>query len=225
MIVPTRQLELELLGRHRLVAGVDEVGRGALAGPVSVGVAVVSRATSDDFPPQLRDSKLLPPALREDLRAPVCDWLLGHAVGHASPGEIDAVGIIAALRLAAARAFTRLRGDGLAPEAVILDGKHNWLVPDLLDEEPLPEFAEVAMRIKGDATCAVVAAASVVAKVERDAIMTALADPGYDWANNKGYSSPAHQEALLTLGACELHRRSWNLRLEWAPHRGGMMVP
>lgn len=224
-MVPTRKLERQLLARHRLVAGVDEVGRGALAGPVTVGVAVVSRATSDAFPAGLRDSKLLPPAVREQLRQPVCDWVVGHAVGHAQAVEIDAIGIIAALRLAAARAFAVVGAAGLTPGAVILDGKHNWLAPDLMDPEPLPPIEEVAMRIRADASCAVVAAASVVAKVERDAIMVRLQDPGYDWVNNKGYATPAHQEALRALGPCDLHRRSWNLRPGVGAADDGMMVP
>lgn len=112
MLRPTREVERRLLRRHTLVAGIDEVGRGALAGPVSVGVAVVGRATRPRFPDGLADSKLLPAATREHLCAPIRAWVAGAAVGHASPAEIDAVGIVAALRLAAVRALIHVRRPG-----------------------------------------------------------------------------------------------------------------
>lgn len=211
---PSRDLERKLLRRHAFVVGIDEVGRGALAGPVSVGVAVVQRSTRAGFPEGLRDSKLLTAPAREGLCAPIRSWAAACTVGHASPAEIDAVGIMAALRLAAARAVAQVRAAGFAPTAVILDGNHNWLLPDLFDDAALRDslaFEEVVLAVKADVSCAVVAAASVVAKVERDGLMCRLTDPGYDWVHNKGYGAAAHLEALARLGPCDHHRRSWHL--------------
>ena len=227
---PTRVLENALLaelGDGALVAGMDEVGRGALAGPVSVGVAVVSAATSRRMPPGLADSKLLTPQAREDLVAPVRTWCTASAVGHASAAEIDELGIIAALRLAGRRALAELASAGVVPGMVILDGVHDWLAEpaqlELFAPQPpavlVPGTGEelrtppVRTQVKGDARCAVVAAASVLAKVARDALMVGMheAHPRYHWAGNKGYSSPEHVAALSEHGPCELHRRSWRL--------------
>lgn len=228
---------------------MDEVGRGSLAGPVTVGLAVVDRGTSDAFPQGLADSKQLTPRRREALVEPCRAWVLDWAVAHAAPGEIDALGIVGALRLAGRRALARMAARDHLPGAIILDGRADWLTepePDLLDAlgaqpsavpvEPVAVSVEsvesigearqsigdesvlsarftpaVRMKVKGDARCAIVAAASILAKVERDALMSALPDPGYDWASNKGYASAAHVEALARLGASDQHRRSWNL--------------
>src|SRR5699024_10151840 len=112
---PSRHIERELIGAgHHLVAGMDEVGRGALAGPVSVGVVVVD-ATAGRLPAGLRDSKLLPPQVRERLCDPIRRWSRASAVGHASAAEIDAWGIIGALRLAGHRALERVAEAGAAP--------------------------------------------------------------------------------------------------------------
>lgn len=210
MILPDRTEELALLARHDAVIGIDEVGRGALAGPVCVGAAVVTRATPAEFPEGLRDSKLLSAAARERLVAPIGAWLSGGvAVGEASPAEIDARGIMGAMRLAATRALAAISARGLRPTALLLDGSHDWLQPDLFDD--VPAFAERRVIVKGDARCAVVAAASVVAKVHRDALMAGTPDPGYGWAVHKGYGAAAHLAALAELGPCEFHRRSWKL--------------
>lgn len=246
---PDRGVEDELLRHHELVGGMDEVGRGSLAGPVTVGLAVVDRGTSDAFPQGLADSKQLTPRRREALVEPCRAWVLDWAVAHAAPGEIDALGIVGALRLAGRRALARMAARDHLPGAIILDGRADWLTepePDLLDAlgaqpsavpvEPVAVSVEsvesigearhsigdesvlparftpaVRMEVKGDARCAVVAAASILAKVERDALMSALPDPGYDWASNKGYASASHVEALARLGASDQHRRSWNL--------------
>lgn len=237
--VPDREVEKALIASYGTVAGMDEVGRGALAGPVSVGVAVVDPMTTDDVPAGLRDSKLLSPARREALVVPVRDWVVDAAVAHASAEEIDRLGIVAALRLAGRRALAELAGRGCAPGVVLLDGSHDWLSApqDLLgsweasclspgsrgeggDPEgttsslalaPAVQVPAVVTRVRADAGCAVVAAASVLAKVERDALMEGLEDPGYDWASNKGYASARHVEGLRLLGASALHRRSWRL--------------
>lgn len=201
---PTLELEVELLNTGvKYVAGVDEVGRGALAGPVSVGIAVVD-LTVGEVPQKLRDSKLIAKSVRENLIAPINAWAVSSAVGHAQPEEIDEVGIVAALRIAYYRAFEEL---AVKPDHVILDGKHNWIVSDSVPQMP------VTMKIKADQHCASVAAASVLAKVERDNLMVAAAEqyPEYGFAGNVGYGAAAHMQAIRTHGATNFHRRSWNL--------------
>ncbi|WP_130416843.1 ribonuclease HII [Xylanibacterium ulmi] len=220
---PTLRFERALVaGGARLVAGMDEVGRGALAGPVSVGVVVVDAATRT-APKGVADSKLLTPAAREALVPHLRRWPVAWAVGHAGPAEIDAHGIIAALRLAGWRALAQVRRVCGDVDAVLLDGSHDWLSrgqADLfeaagLDAATAPEV-EPAVRtmVKADLQCASVAAASVLAKVERDLLLTNLARqyPAYAWDQNKGYSAPAHIQALRVHGTTPQHRRSWNLR-------------
>lgn len=197
---------------------MDEVGRGALAGPVSVGVAVVGETTGR-HPRALRDSKLLSAAVREELCEPIRRWCTGAAVGHASPDEIDAIGIIAALRLAGTRALGSLATQGLVPDVVVLDGIHDWLTPPAQEDlfalaaDDAAPAVPVHTQVKGDLTCAVVAAASVLAKCERDAMMVELdaEHPAYGWATNKGYGAAGHVDALRRLGPSPLHRRSWRL--------------
>ncbi|SDQ76072.1 ribonuclease HII [Quadrisphaera sp. DSM 44207] len=209
---PSLRAERALLrAGHPLVAGVDEVGRGALAGPVTVGVVVVTAATPS-APPGLRDSKLLTPAAREALVPRLRRWAPAWAVGHAEPGEVDALGVLRALRLAGTRALAQLPE---APEAVLLDGSYDWLTrpPPPPGAAPPPRLPAVRTRVKADLRCAAVAAASVLAKVARDAIMVERArdHPGYGWEANKGYSCAEHSDALRRLGPCAQHRRSWRL--------------
>ena len=204
-----------LRGGARVVVGMDEVGRGALAGPVSVGAVAVDRATRS-CPKGVADSKLLTPAARERLVPGIRRWGVARAVGHASAAEIDDIGIIAALRLAGHRALQAL---GIVPDVVLLDGSHDWLTTpaelDLFGSFDGVADAGVAVRtrIKADQACASVAAASVLAKCERDALMVSLAEvhPGYGWAENKGYGAPEHVQALRAFGPTDLHRRSWRL--------------
>ncbi|WP_235931504.1 ribonuclease HII [Actinomyces respiraculi] len=236
-LVPDRVLETEELGRHALVGGMDEVGRGSLAGPVTVGLAVVSHSTPDAFPQGLADSKQLTARRREALVEPCRQWLADWALASAGPAEIDALGIVGALRLAGWRALAEVAARGHAPGLVILDGTSDWLSPPedglLSGLEPAvvrvgtpgegpgeaptatsavdPVLPVVRTQVKADARCAVVAAASVLAKVHRDALMSALEDPGYGWASNKGYASATHIDGLARLGASEHHRRSWHL--------------
>ncbi|MGC0251001.1 ribonuclease HII [Pseudactinotalea sp. Z1748] len=221
---PSRHAERDLIDSgHELVAGVDEVGRGALAGPVSVGVVVVRRDTGR-IPAGLRDSKLLRPQVRQSLCAPIRRWAYASSVGHASPAEIDAWGIIGALRIAGQRALTVLAEQGAAPSAVILDGHHDWLTPPrgMVVEVPAPQ---VTTRIKADLTCASVAAASVLAKCERDDAMTVLHPdhPEFGWAENKGYAAPEHVRALRERGPTPWHRRSWALPGTTVALEQGMM--
>ncbi|WP_315097497.1 ribonuclease HII [uncultured Cellulomonas sp.] len=202
----------------RLLAGMDEVGRGSLAGPVSVGVVVVD-VTTRSAPKGVADSKLLAPAARTRLLPALGRWGLARAVGHASAEEIDAVGIIAALRLAGTRALASVSAVVGPVDVVLLDGSHDWLSrpaqADLfaLDDEPDVPAPRVHVKVKADRTCASVAAASVLAKCERDAMMVDLSaqHPAYRWHENKGYASPEHMAALRELGPCVLHRRSWRL--------------
>jgi len=214
---PSLRLERELMtGGPQLVAGMDEVGRGALAGPVSVGVAVVTRDTRR-IPTGLRDSKLLVADARHRLVPRIRRWVYACAVGHASPQEIDEVGIMRALRRAGLRALQQLPD---TPDVVLLDGNHDWLgrggQADLFDADETTPLPPVVTRIKADLRCASVAAASVLAKTERDAYMVDLSSqhPVFSWEANKGYAAPAHLDALNTHGPCEHHRRSWHLG-EW----------
>ncbi len=229
-----------------LVGGMDEVGRGALAGPVSVGVVVVDAATRS-APSGLDDSKRLSPLERERLAPLLARWAPAWAVGHASNDEIDTWGILVALRVAGLRALASLP---LAPERVLLDGTYDWLhrpvpVPreqtlfdDLQLPEPTPDpddlvvvegpvelgtlgptAPEVDLMPKADRRCAAVAAASVLAKVERDRMMSELGahDRRWGWQDNKGYSAPEHLSALAEHGPCAWHRRSWRLPGRGAP--------
>lgn len=218
---PSLRVERELLRSHgaRWLASIDEVGRGALGGPVTVGVVLVDLDTKA-APTGVRDSKLLTPAARERMAPRIRRWAPAWAVAHASAEEIDAIGILRALRLAGERAFAQLP---VRPDHVLLDGSYDWVsrpAPALFDEDgsvaDLDAWTEpppVTVRIKADMTCSSVAAASVLAKTTRDAIMVALADehPAYGFEVHKGYASPEHREALETHGPCVQHRRSWSI--------------
>ena len=203
---------------HRVLAGMDEVGRGALAGPVSVGVVVIDE-TCRSAPVGVKDSKLLTPLARGRMVRPIQRWARAYAVGHSSPAEIDEIGIMGGLRLAGMRALASIAAAGVEPDLVILDGNHDWLTPPdelgllAFAHEGAPSVPPVTTMIKADMKCSSVAAASVIAKVERDGLMVALdADhPAYGWAVNKGYAAPEHMLALEAHGPCVQHRRSWRL--------------
>jgi len=208
VIEPTLTLERRLLKEHALIIACDEVGRGALAGPVAVGAAVIDPARSRKrVPAGLRDSKLVPEARRPDVAARAAAFVQHSAVGWASADEIDEIGIIRALGLAAVRAIADLRAHGVVPEEalVILDGNHDYITP--AGESGL----RVKPIIKADRDCASAAAASVLAKVARDAVMVGLHEdlPAYGWARNKGYASLDHREAIGVHGMSVHHRRSW----------------
>jgi len=198
----------------RVVAGIDEVGRGALAGPVSVGV--VALAPCETWPAGLADSKQLSPARREAIAVELASFGVARAVGDATNAEVDAVGITAALRLAALRALGAIAESGVVVDAILLDGKHDWLSTrpvDLFDDGDDVVVPPVTMVVGGDATCASIAAGSVLAKVARDAAMRAAhrEHPEYGWEGNKGYGAPGHLDALRRLGPTPLHRVSWSL--------------
>jgi len=189
-----------------VVIGVDEVGRGALAGVVAVGACAVL-PTCGEHPTGLRDSKLLSPTRRAALVPLAHNWALAIAVGEAEPAEIDDVGIIAALGLAGRRALIALHAAGVdvAAAEVLVDGVHDWLTPALMSPP------SICTRAKADRDCASVAAASVVAKEHRDALMRADHEvyPVYGWDGNKGYGSPAHLAAIAEHGPSPRHRHSW----------------
>ena len=194
---PTHRVERSLRATTgaRVVAGVDEVGRGAWAGPVTVCAAI----TGLRRPPEgLTDSKLLTPKRRTSLAAQLESWVTAHALGHATPQEIDRWGMTVALRLAASRALDALP---VRPDAVILDGKHDYLGSPW----------QVRTVIKGDQSCVSVAAASVIAKVRRDAMMAQLDAEcaAFEFSANAGYPSPVHRAALTEWGPTEHHRMSW----------------
>ncbi len=205
---PTMRLERSLLRTGAVTVGMDEVGRGALAGPVAVG-AVVLGADTARAPAGVRDSKQLRPAVREALVEPIRRWALATAVGMASAAEIDEIGIVAALGRAGARALRQVK---VVPvNLVVLDGNHDWLSPQLTATDgPVPQVMTV---VRGDCRCTSVAAASVLAKVARDALMVSMHQdhPHYGWDSNKGYSAAAHRSGLLEYGPCRLHRQSWRL--------------
>ncbi|GAA1492338.1 ribonuclease HII [Curtobacterium herbarum] len=206
---PSLRLEKSLLAAGRVtVIGVDEVGRGAIAGPVAVGAAAVTIDVRR-VPQGLADSKLLSQARREALVPVVTRWAR-TAVGMASAQVVDEQGIVAALGLAGSRAIGTLVQDGVSLDGavVVLDGSFDWLTRALpAEHRPL----DVQVRVKADRDCASVAAASVVAKVARDDLMIAAHDeaPHYAWASNKGYGSTAHYDAIRAVGPHELHRKTW----------------
>lgn len=175
-----------------LVVGVDEVGRGAWAGPLSVGAAIVPK---DRRVYKIRDSKMLTEVEREALFDRVGEWCEAWAVGHASHTECDELGMSEAQRLAASRAIEAL---AVQPDHVLVDG--NW------------DFVGGARRIVGgDRVSLSIAAASILAKVTRDRLMRREAEdfPQYNFEGNKGYPCPIHKAALQALGPCAIHRRSW----------------
>jgi ribonuclease HII len=178
------------------IAGVDEVGRGAWAGPVTVCAAV---CTGFPTPPAgLTDSKLLSGARRVGIAAELVDWVSAYAIGEASAAEIDAAGMTVALRRAAIRALEALP---VRPDMVLLDGAHDYI------GHPW----RVRCEVKADLRSVSVAAASVIAKVHRDRYMGSL--PGvdaFDFAWNAGYPAPTHQSALAALGPTGHHRMSWS---------------
>lgn len=177
----------------RWVAGVDEVGRGAWAGPLTVAAAVIPQ---DRRIYKVRDSKMLKEPERELLYERIVDWVDAWGVGHASEVECDQLGMSAAQKLAARRA---LEATGLAPDHVLIDG--NW---DFVG-------GSITKIVKGDAKCLSIAAASIIAKVTRDRMMRAMAieHPGYFFEDNKGYPCPRHRNALAQVGPSVVHRHSW----------------
>lgn len=190
---PGLRVEKELWATEdTVVVGVDEVGRGAWAGPLTVGAAVIPK---DRRVYKIRDSKMLTEDEREAMYSRIAGWCVAWSVGHASPRECDELGMSDAQRLAARRAIDGL---GIRPDHVLVDG--NW------------DFVGGARTIvRGDRTSLSIAAASILAKVTRDRMMRAWAGefPGYNFEANKGYPCPIHKAALQAMGPSSIHRRSW----------------
>lgn len=190
---PGLSVERELwVDDSTIVVGVDEVGRGAWAGPLSVGAAVVPK---DKRVYKIRDSKMLTETERETMFERVADWCQAWSVGHATFEECDELGMSEAQRLAARRAIAGL---GVTPHHVLVDG--NW------------DFVGGARKIvRGDRTSLSIAAASMLAKVTRDRMMRSVAQnyPGYNFEGNKGYPCPTHKAHLQAMGPSAIHRRSW----------------
>jgi len=176
------------------LAGVDEAGRGPLAGPVVAAAVILDRKR---IPKGLDDSKRMLPGAREDAYGRIIDIAIGVGVGEASVDEIDLVNIRQATHLAMARAIRALP---LAAQFALVDGN---------DAPALPCPCETL--VEGDGRSVSIAAASIIAKVTRDRMMRALHEefPGYGWYNNKGYSTEEHLSALSRLGPCRHHRRSF----------------
>ena len=177
-----------------VVAGIDEVGRGSWAGPLTVVAAI---APSDRRLYKVRDSKMLSEPEREAMYERIVGWVEGWAVGHASPQECDTLGMSEAQRLATRRA---LGGLPVTVDAVLVDG--NW------DFVGHPRTQTI---VKGDAKSLSIAAASILAKVTRDRIMRAAAEhyTVYSFDDNKGYPCPRHKAALSGYGPSPIHRKSW----------------
>jgi ribonuclease HII len=179
---------------HDVVVGMDEVGRGAWAGPLTVGAAVVPRERRVY---KVRDSKMLSEGEREAMFDRIAGWCRSWAIGHATALECDVLGMADAQRLAARRA---LDGLGLQPDVVLLDGPWEFVTG-----------VETRTLVKGDARCLSIAAASILAKVTRDRMMRADSRHFTHWGfdSNKGYPDPRHQAALQWHGPSAIHRRSW----------------
>ena len=206
--------ERALIARGEIVVGLDEVGRGSLAGPLVVG-AVTLRALVEP-PAGLNDSKALSARQREALVPRLRDWVDSWSLGWVSPAEIDEWGLSLALSVAATRAI-----DGLShpPSFALIDGPHNFLRAPrdvafgvVAPATPYAALAHATL-VKGDSASASIAAASVLAKVHRDQFMRELHAkcPWYAWEANKGYGSAAHLAALRERGPSIHHRRSWKL--------------
>jgi ribonuclease HII len=196
-VAPTRAVERELWADgHEYVVGVDEVGRGAWAGPLAVGAAVLPRESRVY---KVRDSKLLTEREREVLFRRIDSWCVSWSVGMATQVECDELGMAEAQRLAARRA---IGGLSVVPDAAVVDGKWNFV------GDAVPH---VHRMVKADAYCLAVSAASIMAKVTRDRLMRDEAEhfPAYAFESNKGYPCPTHKAALAAWGPTSIHRRTW----------------
>lgn len=217
-IFPSLDFERRIFERgNRFVIGIDEVGRGAIAGPVAVGVSIIDKTNPDlmKWPEKLQDSKLMTEKSRSEIGPLLAEWVGNYSVGFSTNTEIDQLGISEALRIAAGRALDDLFKDPqirktIAEDSavILLDGSQNWL-------GKVSYGLDVQVQIKADTSCVSVAAAAVLAKVTRDSLMQELdkQNPGYGLAGHKGYASKAHIAALRTLGPSAIHRVTWLTRI------------
>lgn len=179
-----------------VIVGLDEVGRGSVAGPLAVGAVVLDGGSIIEG---LNDSKQIKPERRSEIAAVIKETARAWAVYYISPQDIDRDGMTLSLRRAFAGALADVEGQGVSVDVVLIDGN-----PLKLD----PREINV---VKGDAKCASIAAASILAKTERDEYMASISSryPAYAFDVNKGYASPQHIEAIRTYGLTDLHRASF----------------
>jgi ribonuclease HII len=197
---PDLAYEMNLWSCYKYVAGLDEAGRGALAGPVAVGAVILpnNETLLSKTLAGVRDSKQMTPLARESLAPRIQDAALSWAVASASSEEIDSHGIVRATRLAAIRALQALN---ISPQ---------YLLTDFRLELPQLDISQTSL-VKGDAHCLSIACASVLAKTARDALMRELdlQVPGYELGRNKGYGTQAHRFAVRRLGYSPIHRKTF----------------
>jgi ribonuclease HII len=203
IINPDLTYEKQLWSCYQYIAGLDEAGRGALAGPVAVGAVILPRdkARLARTLAGVRDSKQMTPLERDSLAPRIKEVALTWSVAFASADEIDSQGIVPATRLAAMRA---IQGLSISPE---------YLLTDFRLELPQVELSQTSL-VKGDARCLSIAAASVLAKTARDAYMSQLDSeyPDYGLGQHKGYGTQAHRLAMKRWGYSSVHRKSFSLR-------------
>ncbi len=212
---PTFDVESKWWATGDVVVGLDEVGRGSLAGPIVVGAVVWHR---DSLVPEgIRDSKKMSDARRRDIAPTIWESAAAAAVGTASAEEIDLWGIRTAQAVAAERALESLR---LTPTVMIIDGPSNFVKPPsqmslAASTAPLGQWGDVPSTcvVKGDDASLSVAAAAIIAKVWRDDYMHDLESslPGYGFAEHVGYGTAAHRAAIAALGPSLEHRQTWHL--------------
>ena len=231
---PNATRERALFGRGaKTIVGIDEVGKGSWAGPLVVGLAMLSREmVFSDEPAVLlggvRDSKQLSEMQREEMFDHVAANCLRWSIGAASALECDQLGMVAAQRLATARGFAALAGASV--DVAIVDGRWDFVasvdvasvdaaIVDGRWDFVAPHAREVMLEVKADADCVSVAAASVLAKVSRDRMMRALAGdyPQWHFDTNKGYPCPKHRAALQGYGPSAIHRTSWAFMPNYVP--------
>ena len=210
--IPTLDIERGLLAESsaQVLVAIDEVGRGALAGPLTIGAVAIDVRTAD-APTGVRDSKALSAKRRRELAPWVHEWAVASVVVDVPPVRIDQSGIVRVLGEGAVEAIRLVlescTSSGEDPQAVVLlDGHHDFI-------SPVDPSYTVHTVVKGDATCASIAAASIIAKVHRDSLMVDLHDefPEYGWSRNVGYGTKEHRRGLELSGVSVHHRRSWRL--------------
>lgn len=196
--MPTFKEEILLAKKgYQLIAGLDEVGRGALAGPVAAAAVILPLGLKTAWLPLVRDSKMLTPRMRQHLSQLIRESALAFGIGMVPSQAIDAYGIVPATRMAMQQAIQML---SRSPQHLLIDAIK-------LPSVRLPQKSI----IHGDALCLSIACASIVAKVARDELMIAMEKdyPGYGFARHKGYGTRGHVAALGNLGPCPIHRRSF----------------
>ena len=197
----------------KTIVGIDEVGKGSWAGPLVIGIAMLSREMVFSDEPAVvlggvRDSKQLSELQREEIFDQVAARCLQWSIGAASALECDQLGMVEAQRLATARGFAALASASV--DVAIVDGRWDFVSP---------HARKVLVEVKADADCVSVAAASVLAKVSRDRMMRSLAGdyPQWHFDTNKGYPCPKHRAALQGYGPSAIHRKSWAFMPNYVP--------